>query len=684
MEERSCFLCSLEYKLPTRKPYILQCCTKNVCSECLEKIIEKKKCPTCRDTLEQTSLNSFDVNVKIEETLNFEEFGDLKWNQCQENSDDRASKLCMDCGLLCRACHLSHSRMKIFETHKIVPIPREKWSKNLEAVLKLSLNCDVHKNQRRESYCKSCKKAICEECIVESHKECHFMICKVDDEFEETRKKLQENLNRIEVKKITENCLELMEKRKSEFETLEREIEDLKSHCMDVLKRHFDEVKLEFRNKAKIKKDDYEKNEEQLQKMKDIHKNLCDFIDGSSLLQNKVGFLQLASKVMSQTEYLQNGINKVNEEVIDVTKKIDYLGWIKEILSELQLAAGKNASVDFALEVAEECQDYPFVFEILSQYRSPNGAFKCHHIIEENNLIMEVYANNSAKSYRVNYKREMFPRYEYHLKLINELNECAYQIDDSTITHDLSKLPQCTIIVHGREKNVDRNLFQPSTLEDSVGNESDWRDFILVVCIDTTDDEEETFNFLERQMENCIWCIIITSNNDTTKLQESLNSKDIASKFSIISPDPDALWNYLASALELPLIETLRDERNWPACVLEDVQTVLKRIEKCSDLPELGKNKHKSYDIPENIKKVLKRFEGEIIRYGFVFEKFRVVVSNEKFDEVNEAMVSTASADFCEIIVISQDNFKQQEKVELYSGAGKKVISVTKVAAAGR
>lgn len=108
-------------------------------------------------------------------------------------------------------------------------------------------------------------------------------------------------------------------------------------------------------------------------------------------------------------------------------------------------------------------------------------------------------------------------------------------------------------------------------------------------------------------MINCIWCIIISLNNDATKLQESLTTKGITCKFSIIPPDPDAVWNHLTSALELPLIAILQDEKNWSFYVLDDVQTVLKRIEKCSDFPELGNNKHKSCDIPQNLKNVFER-----------------------------------------------------------------------------
>lgn len=97
--------------------------------------------------------------------------------------------------------------MKIFENHKIRPKPEDKWSKNLETALKMSLNCDIHKDQRIESFCKSCEKAVCEECIVNSHTGCQSRICTIDHEFEETRKKLQEDLDRIEMNKADKNAL---------------------------------------------------------------------------------------------------------------------------------------------------------------------------------------------------------------------------------------------------------------------------------------------------------------------------------------------------------------------------------------------------------------------------------------------------------------------------------------------
>lgn len=66
--------------------------------------------------------------------------------------------------------------------------------------------------------------------------------------------------------------------------------------------------------------------------------------------------------------------------------------------------------------------------------------------------------------------KAMFRRYEYHLELIDKIVDRAHQIDENTITYDFSKCPQNTILVYGRELDVDTNLLKPLVLEDSVGN----------------------------------------------------------------------------------------------------------------------------------------------------------------------------------------------------------------------
>ena len=79
-------------------------------------------------------------------------------------------------------------------------------------------------------------------------------------------------------------------------------------------------------------------------------------------------------------------------------------------------------------------------------------------------------------------------------------------------------------------------------------------------------------------------------------------------KFSIVSPNADVIWNNIASAMELTLIDFLKEKKNTSTpTILEDVETVIRRIERCSEFADV-KTRHKSYDIPEEIKTVLRRY----------------------------------------------------------------------------
>ena len=78
---------------------------------------------------------------------------------------------------------------------------------------------------------------------------------------------------------------------------------------------------------------------------------------------------------------------------------------------------------------------------------------------------------------------------------------------------------------------------------------------------------------------------------------------------SIVPPDVDALWNTLTSAMELPLIDFLKEkkeEAHTSERVREDIETVIRRIERCSEFPHV-KSKHETPNIPTKIKDMLKR-----------------------------------------------------------------------------
>lgn len=79
--------------------------------------------------------------------------------------------------------------------------------------------------------------------------------------------------------------------------------------------------------------------------------------------------------------------------------------------------------------------------------------------------------------------------------------------------------------------------------------------------------------------------------------------------FSVIGPNADVVWDFITSALELPLIDFLKEKRDKsgiPKCIQEDADTVIKRIEKCSSFYKQSQNK--STEIPQEIKDVLEKY----------------------------------------------------------------------------
>lgn len=110
----------------------------------------------------------------------------------------------------------------------------------------------------------------------------------------------------------------------------------------------------------------------------------------------------------------------------------------------------------------------------------------------------------------------------------------------------------------------------------------------------------------QQKMTSCSWFILVSSTSDTEKLWGDLLSK-FERKVSIISSDPNEIWNHLTSAMELQLIEFLNVKtrnKELPSSIGEDVKTVLKRIEHCS---VLKKHSHESNEIPKKIQHVLER-----------------------------------------------------------------------------
>lgn len=323
MDKRSCFICSLDYKFPSRTAHILTCCHRNICSACLFRIHEEQKiCPNCHRSILSTLLAEFPLDIEIEERLYFEKLGKTKCNQCQrnhENGQDKATKICQECGFICGKCYDSHTSMKTLRTHKISSIPFESLPDNLKSALSGFMSCKQHRDKTIKSFCKNCKKAVCEKCIRESHSECRSKICTIDDEVKEIITDIQKRIFDIdlEVKRVEKTCLEQMEKHQTEEDKMERKLKQWRPHCNELFRNTSDAVKTLCQKKAIAYKNKHEKTKEELQMIKKTQRRLQRFLEEAPLMHNKVGIFLYALKIRESMQSIQNDVNMIRKVVCE-------------------------------------------------------------------------------------------------------------------------------------------------------------------------------------------------------------------------------------------------------------------------------------------------------------------------------------------------------------------------------
>lgn len=112
-----------------------------------------------------------------------------------------------------------------------------------------------------------------------------------------------------------------------------------------------------------------------------------------------------------------------------------------------------------------------------------------------------------------------------------------------------------------------------------------------------------------RLIEKCVCLIVVSSNPKLEKLGGIKSANEIG-QFSIVPPDADAIWNNIVSAIEIPLIEFLNEKMmkpDIPKYIMDDMEAVMRRIERYSDFPK-NQSKQKSSEIPDEIRKILQRY----------------------------------------------------------------------------
>lgn len=414
------------------------------------------------------------------------------------------------------------------------------------------------------------------------------------------------------------------------------------------------------------------------------------FIDGASSLHDKVGILKYVPKADECIQKYKKKVIKIEKNVQEKKdKKYDYDEFVKSIFKELkeECISGSAPTMKKMPGNLSQCSSQNV--EVVQNKNKENEKLSDAEVSDDER-------ENAAMLYQVKNTKGMFPRYKYHLELIQKILDCEKEIDgDETKSSHSTDLPhqkepnedckhpevkiynasailQNTILVYGRATGVIRKCLHPLELQESSRNER-YGNVILVVFDDPLDDDYKTLfcSKYEQQMTSYSWCILVSSTSDTETQWNDVLNKSPEQKFSKITPDPNEVWNYLTSAMELKMIEYLNVKsriQGLPLSIRKDVKTVLKRIEHCS---VLKKHSHESDEIPRKIQDVLERFGKAIFQYGFDFDNFRIVVKNESFEEVDEALHATELYDSFALKVICQDDFV--EKVVPYNAQGRKL-----------
>ena len=172
-----CAICLETY----RDPKALTC-LHAYCRECIQQLLlqqqrdQKVECPQCRSVVaiagnDPSSLPSvFFINGLIEVC---EILKKAKSNKitCQNCSESKATSFCHTCSMfICVNCTSAHSKMKVFEGHKTVPIYEMKERSLIQLPTKKppTSTCKKHEEEMK-LYCFECEQLICRDCTLIDH-----------------------------------------------------------------------------------------------------------------------------------------------------------------------------------------------------------------------------------------------------------------------------------------------------------------------------------------------------------------------------------------------------------------------------------------------------------------------------------------------------------------------------------
>ncbi|XP_072047252.1 E3 ubiquitin-protein ligase TRIM56-like [Amphiura filiformis] len=135
--------------------------------------------------------------------------------------DERVEGHCSGCGgFICGGCITSHSKLKLYSTHKVIPYEDLKSGKVDIRNLSQKKYCKIHKEQVLWFYCETCGVLTCRDCTVVDHPASSHNLVNIESASKGHKKEIEQliqdcdvaNKATVDVVREIENVTDLLEK----------------------------------------------------------------------------------------------------------------------------------------------------------------------------------------------------------------------------------------------------------------------------------------------------------------------------------------------------------------------------------------------------------------------------------------------------------------------------------------
>lgn len=204
---------------------------------------------------------------------------------------------CINCDLfLCKICSSKiHSRVELANEHKIIPL--EECGTDISADLYRRVDikkiaCEIHNSRICVSYCISCEKPVCLECIQTIHRQ--HVCCDLLETYETKIKIMKEHesfvfLNEQEnkLKEQLQQCQENYKSTEEHIRQCEQKMHDMVKNCAEDLIRQMDDILKPFENKL----------QERLQELHKLQGEMQEYVNTALLSRNAMDIFETCNKL---------------------------------------------------------------------------------------------------------------------------------------------------------------------------------------------------------------------------------------------------------------------------------------------------------------------------------------------------------------------------------------------------